>query len=341
MKRFVLALALALLPAVAFAQSTDRDMLLTSGGTLYTIDSVSAQDYPNVQASSWRFLLLTVQKGTATPTTSIVPETLLPGVHTMPALAYDSDSDTLFVFWEKGPDNGLSSDLAFCSYQNGTWSPATSLGVADLRVQQNLRIGVTKTYEAKDKDGNTIVLPGLTVHAVWWEDSGSNESAGYAIFTIDKGAVAGFETRSLLKLVDTTPTPYPVADDFSREILRHPALFESPTHDTVDIVFGDFTRNGFHRLTLKPVLDGRLRVPVGVRNKDFGPPLNFNSTSTGRIAAISPDPDHLLFYYGTKTAINYLVYKGGAWSPENSIAINDKLSAEAAVEVIRRMLSAQ
>ncbi|HYM60368.1 MAG TPA: hypothetical protein VEZ11_05700 [Thermoanaerobaculia bacterium] len=340
MKRILVALTLVLLSVAGSAQAADRDMLLTSSGTLYTIDSVYAQDYPSVQASSWRFLILTVQKGAAAPVTSIVPESLLPGVHMMPALAYDSDSDTLFVFWEKAPDNGISSDLAFCSYQNGTWSPATSLGVVDLHVRNNLRIGVTKTYEAKDKDGNTVVLPGLTVHAVWWEDSGSSESAGYAIFTIDKGAVAGFQTRSLLHMVDTTPTPFLIAPDFSPEILRHPALFESPAHDTIDVVFGDFTTNGFHRLTLKPVLDGRLRIPIGVRNKDFGPPANFNSTSTGRISAISPDPDHLLFYYGTKTAINYLLYKGG-WSPENSIAINDKLSAEAAVDAIRRMLSAQ
>jgi hypothetical protein len=341
MKRFVLAIALLVLPAIAFAQSADRDMLLTSGGTLYTLDSVFAQDYPNVQTASWRFLILTTQKGAAAPTTSIVPESLLPGVHMMPALAYDSDSDTLFVFWEKAPDNGISSDLAFCSYQNGTWSPATSIDVADLHVRHNLRIGVTKTYEGRDKDGNTVLLPGLTVHAVWWDDSGSSESAGYAMLTIEKGVVTGIQIRSLMKLVDTTPTPFPVAADFSREILRHPALFESPAHDTVDIVFGDFTTNGFHRLTLKPVLDGRLRVPVGVRNKDFGPPLNFNSTSTGRISAISPDRDHLLFYFGTKTAINYFLFKESAWSPENSIAISDKLSAESAVDVIRRMLSQQ
>jgi len=176
MKRLLLILALALLPAALFAQPADRDVLVATDGTLYTIESRSAAD------SDIRSLHLTIAHGN-TSTETIVPDTLT-GTNWRPTLTYDSESKTVFVFWICAP-NAMSSKLLFASYRDGKWSPTVSFGDQSFHSRDNLRIAITRHVSTLQADGTTYAdAPALLVHAVWWETANGVEKARYALFTI-------------------------------------------------------------------------------------------------------------------------------------------------------------
>lgn len=163
-KRIVVALALCLAATVAVADSRDRDLLLTSDGTVYTVEIANNEAARNGE-SSW-YLVLTVQNGLKRESAP-VPGSLVGGAHSNPALGYDAESDTLFLFWQQGENGGLSSRLLFASYQKGKWSEATTLDSVDWDLRRNLRIAVTRFIETGDASGKHILVPQLTVHAVW------------------------------------------------------------------------------------------------------------------------------------------------------------------------------
>jgi hypothetical protein len=346
MKRFLLLLILALAPLTLQAQS-DRDMLMTAGGTIFTAETQQPDAYPQLEAASSSFIMLTVQRG-ATRTSVPLPESLTEGVHRGPALAYDEGSKTLFLFWQKQP-NAMSSQLLLCSYQDGKWSRPMSIDTAAFHFRQNLRIGITSRVETiADADGTSTWQPGLTVHAIWWDQNGAGETARYAMLTVDKGTVIDVAIRDLRDFVPTSPDDksFPVDAALSREILRHPALFEAQDHKSVDVVFADWDLNAFNRVTIKPrtSADGRLRVPVGVRDGGQIPPAPFRAHSDS-IGAISGHPqgssDNLLFYFRDGKAMGYLVYKNGSWSTSDPISIDDKVTSDNVIELLRKMITAE
>jgi hypothetical protein len=344
MKRSLLLLVLALVPLALYAQS-DRDMLLTASGTIFTAETEQSAAYPELGASSGTFIMLTVQRGSIR-TSVPLPESLIEGIHRGPALAYDEGSKTLFLFWQKQP-NAMSSQLLLCSYQGGKWSRTMSIDNAAYHFRQNLRIGITSRVETVADDGTSTWQPGLTVHAIWWDETGESESARYAMLTIEKGTVTDVAIHDLDEFVSINPDDktFPVDDTLNREILRHPALFESTDHKSVDVVFGDWNLNAFNRVTIRPRtgVDGRLRVPIGVRDGGQIPPAPFKA-HTDSIGAITGHDQgsnsNLLFYFRDGNAMGYLVFKNGAWSASDSIAIDDKMTADNVVDLLRKMITA-
>ncbi|MEO8033437.1 MAG: hypothetical protein ABI837_03320 [Acidobacteriota bacterium] len=347
-KRIVFALLLAIVPGMAFAQPADRDVLLTADGTLYTIESVFSTDGdPSVQTASSKYLLLTVQQANRA-TTMVVPGSLRAGLHYNPTLAYDSDSNTLFMFWESAANTTRNAtSLEFCSYQNGKWSETTELDAARWRLRHNLRIAVTHKTEDRDTDGHPLISE-LTVHAIWWEESGYSEWARYAMLTIDKGNVSQIQIHDMAEFIDpklpavAAATPAP---GFSTEILRHPQVFESNTHTAVDIIFGDLTTSGFHRITLQPVVNLRVRIPVGVRDQPFTGP-HFPTTDSASLqsrefSAIPGDKDRLVFYSVTPNQMQYSMYHDNNWTTLRTITLNDKVTNSVALSAIGRMMASE
>jgi len=345
-KRFLLLLILAIVPVTLQAQ-LDRDMLLTAGGTIFTAETQQSDAYPELQASSASFIMLTVQHG-ATRTSVPLPESLTDGVHRGPALAYDEGSKTLFLFWQKQP-NAMSSQLLLCSYQDGKWSRPMSIDDTTFHFRENLRIGITSSVETVSaEDGTSTWQPGLTLHAIWWDLNGLGESARYAMLTIDKGTVTDVAIRDLRDFAPASPDDeiFPVDPSLNREILRHPALFESQDHKSVDVVFGDWDLNAFNRVTIKPRtgVDARLRVPIGVRDGGQIPPAPFQAQSDSIGAITGHDQgssSNLLFYFREGNTMGYLVYKNGAWSSSDPIAIDDKMTADNVLDLLRKMITAE
>jgi hypothetical protein len=349
-KRLVFALVLLAAPLLAFGDATNRALLLTNDGTLYTIESAYTEDL-GIQSPSTQVLVLTTRDDQNDTTTSIVPETLLGGSHTNPALAYDSASKSLFIFWQRAISNGMSSDLVFCSYSNGKWSEATSVDSAKYHYSRNIQIAVTHQIDQIDEKGAHSSVKGLTVHAVWWEDrptSSLNPWARYAMLTIENGLLTDIQVADLSLYTDISKdVATPQDDAFNTEVLRHPAIFESAGHASVDVLFGDIVANNMHRVTIVPTLvlkagsnGGRLRIPVGVRDTGMAAP-KFRSETDARVTAIAGDKDKVVLYTNAKTGVSYVTYADGVWSPQRTLAVDDKMSADAAVEVLRRMVNAE
>jgi hypothetical protein len=338
MKRTLIAFALLVLPVLAFGQTLDRDTLLTPDGTLYTIGSVAA-DGSNPLITSSQYLVLTVQQ-TASSATLAVPASLTGGVHSSPALAYDYDSGTLFIFWEQEISNRQrTTSLLFTSFQGGKFSGVTEIDAENYRYRHNLRIGVTRKTQDLDKPGQPFYNE-LNVHVIWWE-TGVGEWARYAMLTIENGNVTSTLIRNMSDLADPTQSggdPFTVGGDFNFDVLRHPQVFESSAHDSVDFVYGDFDSHGLNRLTVKPVVQSRIRIPIGVRDNRFPAPAMGSNSVTTSLSAVSSDHG-LVFFTSTGGAVSYSLYKDGSWSAVRSIALNDKVTTDVAVNALRRLVS--
>lgn len=335
-KRILTTLALLMVPVLASAQGVQRDALLTPRGTLYSIESVFSATVPDVKTSATQILSLTIQKG-ETASHTFVPASLQDGVHTSPALAYDGESDTLFVFWERGRNSRMSSDLVFTSYHNGAWSSPVEITSANYERSFNLRIGVTKKIAVRGADGETTVIPELTVHAAWWNETGQGESARYAMLTIGAGGVTNISVHQLADFGNTGVELPAATSALNGSLLRQPAIIENAGRETIDVVYGDTRTDSLRKVTLKPVANGRLRVPVGVRVDRIGGPA-FPIEVNGKVGAVASGQQLALYVKG-KSAVHYSLYADGEWSQMHSITVTDKVSQEAAIEAVRRLAS--
>ena len=333
MKRLLLVVALLVAPAL-FAESTDRAILLAPNGTLYTAES-KFNDANTV--ASTRYITLTIRNGTNV-IHSNVPASIGGGSNWQPELAYDDESSTLFVFWLHAQNTILGmNELLFCTFQNGKWNAATSIDDLPYHFRYNVRVGVTHSVQYTDSNDVTKQIPGLTVHAAWWDDSAAGELARYAMLSVDKGVVTAVALHDLAEFSTNANLRHFDLDEKSREILRHPVVFESSEHDTVDVVFGDMQYNVIHRLTLKPVLQTRVRIPIGIRDTTYPVP-HHQIGSESRLSGISTPPDRLVYYYLAGDSVRYLTYESGVWSDEKSISVTSDVSAESAVSALRRMV---
>jgi len=329
MKRLLFAVLLSLLPVAAFAQVTDGDVLLTPEGTLYRIESIG-------DVNGNRHLTLTITQDSKSDV-SVIPETVKGGANSRPALAYDAPTKSLFAFWIYTA-NGLSSEVMFASYRDGKWQPAVAIDEQDYNFCTNLRIGITRKVSTLQASGTYADAPALLVHAVWWEFVGSTEHARYALLSID-GTKVTSQVHDLSEFGIYPDMPFAVADNFNPEILRHPAIIEGT--DSVDVIFGDTERVTMNRVTLKPIADGRLHIPVGHRGgPPFAPPQAFNASWTGRISTVASGPN-LIMYNISKDTAGYVMYSDGKWSDVHTLPLSDAFTGDAAAAAISKMLASQ
>ena len=339
--RALLIFAALLFPLLALADTSDRDVLLTSGGTMYAIESVSADSVANLRTDSNSVLTLTVQNGTDSKTIP-VPATLTGGWHTSPSLAYDSDSDTLFVFWEGLRNNGLASDLLFVSYHDGVWGTPNAIDTLDWNLRRNLRIAITHKVQDTGADGKPVMIPETHVHVVWWEEKyGYREWARYAMLNIDKGNVTSKTIVDLSDFTNSHDAAVPNHDNV--ELLRHPVVIESVAHETVDVIWGDVDAQKMHRTTIGVVVQGRIRIPIGRGDHNLPTPgasTNAVSNVDTSISAFAPSGDSIVFYYSADQSMYYSLLKDGKWSAK-SVALSGKINRDVATEAIRRMVGAE
>lgn len=340
MKR-LLVLFLMLLFAVpaAFAQSS-ANVLLTDKGVVYYVAAEWSHENSDVHATSASYLVLTVRDADNAPRRLLVPATLTDGWNSEPALAYDEDSGTVFIFWQYSV-NPMASELRFISLdRNGNWSLPNTFEAASYRFRRNLRIALTHSAGEREPNSSNITpVPEVNVHATWWESSTMGERARYAMLTLRKGDVA-IQVFDLSEFANKNSKSYEVSDDFNRELFRQPAIFESPESDSVDVVFGDTQTNSFHRVTIAPIGNARVRIPVGRSGRDFGPPATFTMAAFSRIEAISPHPDRLIFYFEEEGTIRYLLYRNSEWSALRKISLGDGMTRDLAVTAMRGLVGA-
>jgi hypothetical protein len=345
MKRLLSVAALSLVSTAAFAQVADRDVLVTPEGTVYTVTTEANSDAGTGGISST--IGLALQSGSGIQH-QVVPDSLVAGSNFGGALAYDSDSKTLFVLWIHMA-NQMSSELRLASYRDGKWQPAVVIDHQAYTERSNLRLGITRRVSQQQADGTYADVPALLLHAVWWDVS--NSEARYALLPIESGALspAAVDVHSLEEFISPASDTYnAVGANFNAEILRHPAIVSSPMQSTVDVVFGDTKNNAVHAVTLHPIANMRIHIPIGIGGGNGGgrakplsisAPANFTSDWKGPITVLERG-DRIVLANTGETAVNYITYSDG-WTAVKSIAIDAKFPAEAAITALDRMLSTQ
>lgn len=319
----VFLLLLVLFASPLFAE-VNRDVLLTEDGTLFSVES---------QPDST--LVLTIQQGEKS-VTKPVPTSLLGGKHFQPSLAYDPSTRTLFLFWELQP-NRMGSSLLVCSYRNDQWSPTRTIEGGGFQYPRNLRIAVTTATTSGDRTENRFLL-----HLIWWEENSDGEFARYTSLATRNGVVD--QSLPAMNLVDllgnaTVGSPSTASITLDREFLRHPAIFENPSHDSVDVVFADFDATTMHRMTLKPVIqNGVLVPPIGVTKRQIGLPLL--PTMDGSLTFLSSSSsESLAVYFAVGDSMSYMLYKNSTWTPVQKLTISEELPLGTGIQALKRLLS--
>lgn len=341
MKRLVyFALLVSLVPAL-LAETTDRDVLLTSAGTLYTIESDSVANY-GLSVPSTRVLKLTTRQAGENES-QFVPATLNGGLHSEPALAYLAETDTLFAVWQKMP-NGSGSELVFASYRDGKWSAPTSIDPAPFRYRRNLRIGVTRYVEEVQSDESTARTHGTVIHLVWWEESSSGQKARYAMLAVNDGKVQSIQISDLETFVSISESPVEDSSEVSRELLVQPIIFERSSNDAVEVLFGDWLRARMYRVEIAPIrADGVLRPPIGRQVRALPAPRRLHGDSLGKVSAIDgpAGSNRLVLYFREENLVSYLIHGDEGWSELKQIAIDSAITVEDAVTALRKMVASE
>lgn len=335
MKRiYGLTLFLLVFPLVASATTPAQDVLVTAEGTVYSAETQAADD-----GSS--FIALDVRRGTFA-TQTVLPDSRGNAAFFAPALAFDHESQTLFVFWLRMP-SAMSSELLVSAYHDGKWAAPVSIDNKSFCIRFNLRIAVRRNVAQPQSDGTMRDIRNLVIHTVWWEETAAGETARYALVPVDNGMLSTVEIHDLNDFM----TPGDVVDlgpKFNRDLLKHPAIIDTGSSDSVDVVFGDVKTNSLNRLTLRPIADGRIHIPIGRGNggRHLGAPTSFVADWSGHVSAVASDADGTLLLYNVgEKSVNFLLYTNSAWQEAKTIPLNDKLSADAAIAALGRMLNQQ
>jgi len=342
MKSLVLTVLLLIAPSL-HAQLSDRQILLRPDGTIYSIESVSTGHSPLVIKSA-RVIELTIQRADSVETI-LVPASLTGGLNSEPSIAFDSSSETLFVFWQRMPSR-TTSELVFTSFRAGKWADATVLDPALFRFRTNLRIAATRWVEQKTAGGGVEKVSELVLHAIWWEETGFGELGRYALLSLHDGKVSSTELRDLSSMVTKTESVVAAIGDYlsastDRQMFRHPAIFEMPENESVEVVFGNFDTNRFHKVGIRVVRgEGVIRIPIGVTRGGFPSPGGLIQIANSRMTTIAlPGSGNLAFYSASDRQMQYTLFKGGVWSDVQSVALNDRVSLDGAVGALQKLVA--
>jgi hypothetical protein len=246
-------------------------------------------------------------------------------------------------------DGVSASELLLAAYRDGKWQEPVAIDRRQYTMRTNLRLGITRRVSQLQKDGSYADAPALLLHALWWEDSMKGEEAHYAMLPIENGAVseASVELHSLEEFVAGDEPFNQVSATFNPEILRHPAIVSSPMQSSIDVVFGDAKKNSIHTVTLHPIAEHRIHIPVGIGGgAGGGKPLNliapasFNADWKGPVIVLSHG-DKLVFANTNEKTLSYVTCANGKWSDVKSIALDSKFPAEAALAAVDKMVSSQ
>jgi hypothetical protein len=328
MKKLLLVAVVLLFAAAAFGAENDHDTLIAPDGTVFNITGEPSEDG---YTSS---LGLTVQSG-GKSSYSLVPDSI-DGLNSHPVLAYDADSKTLFLFWQR-VNNDASSDLLIASYQKDAWEPATIID--SKRVARfSLNVGITRSVRQKDRDGNVDTVPALVLHVAWWEEGGaSGQGAHYAVMGLRGGAVVDPDVHDMSEFQRDDASDAKINQNFLRQV----AILSGPTPDAVDVLYADPHSKSFYRTTLRPIVEGRLHIPVGARPGKLGGPHALDVDWSGRSGAISsPDGNTVIFYNVGVENVTYLQVSDSKWSDPLHVALSAKVTADAVVNALNKMVAA-
>lgn len=311
---------------------------LTEEGIFYSVDVVTIDDEAIPPHTAIR---LSAQEGEDVAS-AIIPGAGESGTNFEPSVAWDETSGTLFVFWVRMPSM-MSAEILFTSYHDGEWSEVVSIDNDTFHYRKNLRITTTRYHRDRDEEGNEIRVPGMAIHAVWWDQDGWGETAQYAILSFDNGTVRSIERFTLVDLIDRVGQERSIlVPEFNRAFFESPTITPHPAADGVEVIFGDVELDVLHKIDIIPIrLDGVLTIPNGLRGADpIRPAVNFASATVGSVELISggAGSGQLAAVWSGDDRIVFSRYVDGRWSEPKSVLFTERVSDDHVIDGLRRLL---
>ncbi len=331
---------------VASAAGAEERSLLTSDGVLYHVQSgyyrtlepqgTAAEPTDFVIRWDWRDQSGAVASG-------IVPGTDNPDPKDQFDLAFDSLSQSLILVWNDRLQ--VLNSVQFAIFQKGIWSQTALLPGGVFSFASNPRILIThQTVQDAADDGTEIASSRSIISVIWWEDS-FRPRARFAPIFVENGTfnLADIQIYDLPDLVGsqsieqtailTNPLyaiPSIQQEGLSANVL---ATFADVASQSIQVVRIGFPSDFRH--VIDPMHGRHVPVILGHSGSPLLLAVPPTPTLLGTIVGSSYQPT--VYWQSDPDHVSFAVSNGAAWSDTRTVALSGAITADAAVNLIRRM----
>ncbi len=307
-------------------------MTLARTGDLYSVSTVDNQVVVTARYADGTVSQLFVPQSSAA-----IDDSLQVGV--------DQATGALYVMWQKKTD--MEARLRLAGYLDGTWiGPVTFAGndgTAASNPQMILDRVVSTFYEEAEgeEEPAEIEIATTFLHITWWSHTSEDDigAAQYMAVPIGDDGTPMFRETEPVSLVDFLPYGIACFDIGPAENLKHPKLLMDPRSGNPHVFATDLNSCLFQIFELEP------EIVVDVDTKRRRQIIILRSPST---VALRPDLplaatkievgsglQLIMHWDGDDGTLEYLELDQGGLSETKSLSLDEMLSHEQAVELIR------
>jgi len=323
-----IALAVSFLGAV-FAGAAVGTMTLDRSGTLYRV------------APADTGLAITMSVPGEEPAVVRIPQT--EGIDvSQSVMAFDNRSRTVVIAWQE--DDGDISRIQLATYHHGTWFGPVALTGLDGVSAANPSL-LVHTAVTHLEDETTVVT--TFIHLAWWAGAIDGAGEGYAMYAairLDDQGVPAVDEADPVALRTLLPFGIVCGMQDNNASLAHPKLFIDPQTGDPHALFVDTTSCMFEIVRLHEELPAqdddtitaqrRGHVVVfGVR-KDISIPPGLRLRGTQFVVGHNLS---VVGYWDGESGIDYILMGNAGWSEIRTLRVDDTLSHEQAVGLIRQL----
>jgi len=309
------------------------DMALDQDGALYRISSGQDALYLARSGSDGITTVQTIPQTTGIDATNL-------------SVAVDPETGAVFTLWQEHFDARMSR-VVLAALVKGTWAgPITIAGDDGVRASNPVMLAYRAHTTLED---GTVVSTGF-LHLAWWVDE-LNPDGGhgmYAVVHLDDIGLPVFDELAPEPLRGELPFGFRCPDlHDSTRALAHPKLFVDPDTGDPHVIFADIQECLFTIRRLHTELEGvdpsddsasgqRRRHTVVLRNDDS----NLSIHPDLQLANASFEVGHamsVVLYWDMDKAIRYIRLDRSGWSQPRVLPLDQGLSHEKAVNLIRGM----
>ena len=312
-------------------------MALTSDGDLYTAGTRDNQ------------VVITARHGDGTIDELVVPQSAA-AIESSLQVGVDETTGAVYVTWQKS--TGMDARLRLAGYLDGTWiGPRTFAGgdgAAALNPVMLIHRPVSNVMDGFDEDGEPLMTELATtfLHLAWWSQFSEDDAgiANYAAVELNTSGVPQFQNMEPIELQSLFPYRVACFEFEASENLRHPKLFIDPRSSNPHIFATDLGECFFQILELVPVVEEEIQVGEKRRRQiiilrkasmiALRPSLPL---AKGRLV-VGSELNLLMYWNGDEeNLIQYLELDAEGLLETKSLVLDEKLSHELAVELIREL----
>ncbi len=260
------------------------------------------------------------------------------------AVAVDSESGAVFTLWQEHVDARMSR-IVLAALVKGTWAgPITIAGDDGVRASNPVMLAYRAHTQLED---GTVISTGF-LHLAWWADElAPNGGHGmYAVLHLDDIGLPVFDELAPEPLRGALPFGFRCPDlHDSTRALAHPKLFVDSDTGDPHVIFADIQECLFTIRRLHTELEGvdpndevasdQRRRHIVVLHADDS---NISIHPDLQLANASFEVGHALsvvLFWDQDKAIRYIRLDRNGWSEPRVLPLDQGLSHEAAVSLIR------